>query len=92
MGRFLAQMANAGLQVIVETHSDHVLSGIRLAIATGNALKASDAIVHYFADATAQSEPLEFTTTGGMSKWPTGFFDQYRLDVARLTRVPRANK
>jgi hypothetical protein len=31
LGRFLAMVAGAGAQVIVETHSDHVLNGIRLA-------------------------------------------------------------
>lgn len=29
MGQFLADVAVAGVQVIVETHSDHVLNGIR---------------------------------------------------------------
>ena len=29
MGRFLAQVAAAGIQVLIETHSDHILNGIR---------------------------------------------------------------
>src|SRR5262249_29200794 len=31
LGRFLARVAGGGVQIIVETHSDHVLNGIRLA-------------------------------------------------------------
>jgi predicted ATPase len=89
MGVFLARMAAAGLQVIVETHSDHVLNGIRRAIGVEHILPAGDAIVHYFADATSNAKPLDFTATGGITEWPAGFFDQYRLDVQRITTVRR---
>lgn len=89
MGIFLARMAQAGVQVILETHSDHVLNGIRRAIAELNILPAQAGIVHFFDDADQSAEPLEFTPTGSFSHWPAGFFDQYQLDVARLTRVRR---
>lgn len=89
IGMFLAQMASAGVQVLVETHSDHVLNGIRRAIGESKVISASDAIVHYFADAEANVQPLAFTSTGGLSKWPSGFLDQYQLDVARISKVRR---
>ena len=90
VGLFLASMAAAGVQVIVETHSDHVLNGIRRAIGESRVLPADDAIVHFFADAEGTVEPLAFTSAGGISAWPRGFFDQYQLDVARISRVRRA--
>ena len=31
VGRFLAHLAASGVQVVAETHSDHVLNGVRLA-------------------------------------------------------------
>jgi predicted ATPase len=89
MGTFLARMAAAGLQIIVETHSDHVLNGIRLGISEHRALSSSNAIVHFFSDQAEIVQPLVFTPTGGMSDWPAGFFDQYRLDVQRLTMARR---
>jgi len=93
MGRFLAQMAASGLQVIVETHSDHVLNGVRLAIADVDLeLGANDAIVHYFPDGDEEVQPLAFTPSGGILDWPAGFFDQFRIDVARLTRVQRPRR
>ncbi len=88
MGIFLAQMANAGLQVLVETHSDHVLNGMRRAIGEARILPSTSAIVHFFPD-EHEVRALEFTPTGGVNDWPSGFFDQYKLDVARLTRVRR---
>ena len=35
IGMFIAKAASAGIQVVVETHSDHVLNGIRLAVKIG---------------------------------------------------------
>ena len=46
MGEFLAEAASAGVQVLVETHSDHVLNGIRRAVQKG-ALPAADAALHF---------------------------------------------
>jgi predicted ATPase len=89
MGVFLARMAATGLQIIVETHSDHVLNGIRRAIGSEHLLPADKAIVHFFADDASDVQPLNFTASGGVSEWPSGFFDQYRLDVQRLTTARR---
>ena len=47
MGEFLTEVAAAGVQVIVETHSDHVLNGIRRAVKNGT-LVPDDAALHFF--------------------------------------------
>lgn len=92
MGVFLAQLAASGVQVLLETHSDHVLNGIRRAIGEHRVLGSNDAIVHFF-DMEAESNPtiaaLHFTDVGGLSDWPPRFFDQFQLDVAALARVRR---
>lgn len=92
MGFFLAWLSAHGVQVVVETHSDHVLNGVRRAIGEHRVLGASDAVVHYF-DTAEGDKPrvtaLHFTAVGGVSTWPSGFFDQYPIDVAALTRVRR---
>lgn len=95
IGVFLAQMAASGVQVLLETHSDHVLNGIRRAIGEHQVLKAADAVTHFFdmeTDADPRITTLRFTETGGMSEWPRRFFDQYQLDVAALTRVRRPKR
>lgn len=89
MGVFLATMASAGVQVIIETHSDHVLNGIRRTIGERRSLAAKDAIVHYFGVEEPEPQGLSFTDRGEISSWPPGFFDQYQLDVAALTRIRR---
>lgn len=94
IGVFLAWLAGKGLQVIVETHSDHVLNGMRRAVAEYRYLDASDAAIHYFEGGTGGSEerifvPLSFTDKGSLSSWPGGFFDQYQIDVASLGQARR---
>jgi predicted ATPase len=92
MGVFLAWLASKGVQVLVETHSDHVLNGIRRAIGEHRYLGADDALVQFF-DTAEGDKPrvteLRFTASGGVSAWPAGFFDQYQVDVAALGRVRR---
>ena len=89
IGRFLAKVAASGVQVIIETHSDHVLNGIRLAVREQTI--ASDQIaVHFFNHANQVKEtgahvvsPL-IDKTGNLSEWPTGFFDQSENDLSQL--------
>jgi predicted ATPase len=92
MGVFLAWLASRGVQVVVETHSDHILNGVRRAIGEHRYLAHGQAIVHFFdnnEDDSLRVTPLRFTQTGGVSDWPPGFFDQYQIDVAALGRVRR---
>lgn len=87
MGEFLAEAAAAGVQILVETHSDHVLNGIRRAVKKGM-LPAEDAALHFFrprrgdgqgGEAQVQSPTLH--PDGGIDDWPDGFFDQFDKDM-----------
>lgn len=86
MGRFLARVAVAGTQVVVETHSDHVLNGIRLAVGADGVLSSDDVVVHYFSGA-ADIITLRIDGSGAVSNWPSGFFDQTEQDLGELARA-----
>jgi predicted ATPase len=91
MGVFLAWLASKGVQVMVETHSDHVLNGMRRAIGEHAFLRPDKAVVHFFDHATPLTvQELRFTERGSVSHWPQGFFDQYQIDVAALGRLRRS--
>lgn len=77
--------AMAGVQVVVETHSDHVLDGVRIAVAEG-LIPPKDTRFHYFEqqDGQAVVETPQIDDTGRLSEWPEGFFDQHALNLARL--------
>jgi predicted ATPase len=85
LGRFLANVAANGTQVVVETHSDHVLNGARLAVAQGSSLPARGMIVHYFDHDGSTS--ITINDRGELDHWPTGFFDQIETDLGRLARA-----
>ena len=57
MGVFLAWLAGKGVQVLVETHSDHIINGIRRAIAEFKYLDNSSALVHWFGGLEKRGEP-----------------------------------
>ncbi|PKQ23719.1 MAG: DUF3696 domain-containing protein [Actinobacteria bacterium HGW-Actinobacteria-5] len=88
MGRFLARVAAGGTQVVVETHSDHVLDGIRRAVSADRTIPSADVVVHFFGKGP-DPETLSVDDTGSMSQWPTGFFDQTEVDLGELARAKR---
>ncbi len=90
IGQFLAQVASAGVQVVVETHSEHVLNGIRIATMKG-VLKPHDISVNFFSrNAETEMPELEqigITETGDLTKFPTGFFDQVQQDLVEMIKL-----
>ncbi|MGY3603254.1 MULTISPECIES: AAA family ATPase [unclassified Bradyrhizobium] len=87
LGELCARAAAAGLQVIIETHSDHVLDGARIAVRDG-LLEAQRATFHYFKRTDGEIEITSPTIDkdGKLSDWPSGFFDQGRRNTARLLK------
>ncbi len=88
IGRFLATIAASGVQTIVETHSDHVLNGIRHAIALGGALEPEDAVFHFLS--SEDTVAIDVDARGALSSWPAGFFDQGERDLTDLARIKRS--
>ncbi len=88
MGEFLAEVAAAGVQVMLETHSDHVLNGVRRAVRRG-ALAPGDVALHFFRprhdaerDGVAQVQSPHLDGDGNVDDWPDGFFDQFDKDMS----------
>jgi CRISPR-associated Cas5-like protein len=86
MGRILASFANAGVQIIVETHSDHLLNGVRLAVRDGT-LPMERLKIHFFQGAVGSAHGVSsprIGSGGDIYEWPAGFFDQGEKDLSRL--------
>lgn len=78
LGELLAKAAQGGIQVIVETHSDHLLNGVRVA-AKRNEIKADNVAIHYVwqdGDGHYDSD-IELLQDGTLDSWPKGFFDEW---------------
>lgn len=87
LGELLSLVAADGVQLVVETHSDHILNGIRLA-AKGTKLPATDVALHFFTRSlkTGESEVQtpSLQSDGRLSNWPKGFFDQWDKSLDAL--------
>jgi predicted ATPase len=89
MGRLLSLAAMAGLQIIVETHSDHILNGVRITAKKGEVAPSSVAI-RYFDRSIAEGSISHVVHTpklnadGRIDNWPPGFFDQWEQSLDAL--------
>lgn len=90
LAELAARAAAAGVQVFAETHSDHFLDGVRLAVRDG-LIAPDQTAIHYFErreGRTAVMSP-EIDADGFLPHWPDGFFDQRDDNLARLL-APRS--
>lgn len=89
MGRFLALAAEAGIQIITETHSDHILNGIRIAVKEKKVLNDSVGIIFVgsYDDKGISKVYVEEPTIdsdGRIDDWPKDFFDTWEYSMMSL--------
>jgi predicted ATPase len=85
MGTFLSLAASAGIQLVIETHSDHILNGIRLAV-HGGKLSPEALRLHFF-QRTAHGHQVvtpAIDSAGRIDVWPDDFFDQWDKSLEAL--------
>ena len=83
---FLAYISNQGLQVILETHSDHIYNGVRKCIKKRRLLKDNAAVYFLELDTTMQTElyKIRLNQEGAEENHPYGLFDQFDDDLDEL--------
>lgn len=89
IGKLCAIAANNGVQLIVESHSDHFLNGIRVAIK--QKVVAADKVKVFFLqrdvyNSIHASEVMypNIDDDGRIDSWPDGFFDQWDKQLDQL--------
>lgn len=83
MGYFLGTMASAGLRVLVETHSEHIVNGIRRSAIVGKRLQSKDVSIYFFRE-KSEHTLITFNESGDLSDFPIDFFDQSRQDMLEI--------
>jgi predicted ATPase len=94
MGILLSLVANSGVQVLVETHSDHFMNGIRV-MAKGDKkfgqIQADLLKIHFFHEdfdgdgkVVHAKRTLKTEDDGSLNGWPTGFFDEWERNLQKL--------
>lgn len=77
-----------GLQVIIESHSDHIINGSLVAVNKGWITPDKLAIYYFEREEhghTSRFFSLDITSNGHIKRPPKGFFDQIDIDLKTLT-------
>lgn len=84
IAKFLTLVALKGVQVIIESHSEHILNGLRISVFE-DVISSEDLNVLYF-DRDGQDPfiKIEMNDDGGIRNWPKDFFDQSTNDLNYL--------
>ena len=81
LGELIAAAGAGGVQVIVETHSDHILNGIRVAVKRGKLESEKTGLFYFYKDRDDSYKhkvvcPI-LDANGRLNEWPEGFFDEW---------------
>lgn len=76
------------LQLFIETHSEHVLDGLRRNLVQINA--TDDALIYFFGK--EHFEKIMIDSVGNLSDFPTDFFDQMQQDLREISSYSRKRR
>jgi predicted ATPase len=87
LGRLCSIAADNGVQLFVETHSDHFLNGIRIAVKEKNI--SSDKVKLFYLERNEKAPEVtvispDMDSEGRISTWPQGFFDEGDRQLEKL--------
>lgn len=89
LGELIAKVASTGTKIILETHSDHIISGIRLATKF-NLINSDDVGINFFRIVennnvfVTKNTVINIDNNGRFDRYPKDFFDQFELNLERL--------
>jgi predicted ATPase len=89
LGKLIAFSASLGTQLFVETHSDHILNGIRVAVKE-ELISKEEVNISYFDKITTDTEQYTRITQikvdkhGELSEYPKDFMDEWNNQLLKL--------
>ncbi len=89
IGKMIAIAAMNGVQIVLETHSDHVVNGIRVAVKEKQ-IDQDKVVIFYFEKAVKDAEQYSEVTTieidqnGELSEYPTDMLDEWGNQLMKL--------
>lgn len=90
MGEIILRAASVGAQIVLETHSDHILNGIRIGVRKGLIQNPDSVKVFFFMRENMEIGYRVKVVTpaidedGGFNDWPEGFFDEWEKALIEL--------
>ncbi|MBU3000983.1 DUF3696 domain-containing protein [Roseovarius nubinhibens] len=82
---FFLSAAKQGKQLIVETHSEHIIERLRLRVAQETKPQIlNDAIIYFFGSDEEGVRKVELSEYGAVLDWPRGFFDESSKQTSEI--------
>jgi predicted ATPase len=85
---FIDAVKSRGIQIILESHSEHLLRRLQRRIA--EEIISNEEATLYFCDikaGTSALTPLQLNMFGEIANWPTGFFGDEFSEIAAITKA-----
>ncbi len=89
LGKLISLAAQCGAQLFIETHSDHILNGIRVAV-RNNSIDKEKVNILYFDKETTEKEQFTVITkikvdkNGELNEYPKNFLDEWTNQLLNL--------
>ena len=83
------KLASIRVQLFLESHSEHILNGLRVAIADKKSQIKKEAVSSYFFGENFEVDKLNIDENGFVDNWPKDFFDQMEIDNSLIFNYSR---
>jgi predicted ATPase len=89
IGKLIALASGTGAQLFIETHSDHIINGIRVSIKE-NIINKDRVNIMFFDKVTTETEqyatiiPIRVDENGSLSDYPDNFMDEWSNQLSKL--------
>lgn len=87
LAKLISLCAEIGVQIIIETHSDHLFDGIRYYVKCSTTNFFEKVIAYWFeldSKKNTNLEKININKNGRIENWPNGMFDQFSINASKL--------
>lgn len=89
IGKLISLVSNNNVQIILETHSDHILNGIRVAVKEDEQLEKKVALFYFERTVTQEEQYSKITDiaidkNGELSEYPSNLLDEWSNQLLKL--------
>lgn len=81
------ELGTKDVQIFIETHSEHIINGVRLNVLRESCSLCYNDVSMYFFDKDFSCTEIQMDSDGQISNWPQGFFDQQEIDLSEILKL-----
>lgn len=88
LGDFFIDVMESGSNLIIETHSEHLLNRLQRRVVDGSIEEENNVVIYFISKEEKESElrEIEISSSGELSQWPDGFFQDDFEDAMEILK------